>query len=259
MTGWQWFHMFDTSMSFHHMWSWLIHPLHHRPSWPSWHLVNLTGGSLSVTLSTTSWHKVHHRIEEHKRKMNLNPSHLPQRLFLPSCFSGIQGQDHQRHRPSSERLEWTHWFHQQGPFESIFPVEMPIFFGGVQCFQPFGFLWCYVGKWNFVETKKGFGKFLDVIWISSCERWGWCLIGSVSPCTGQLQAIFPLERIWPLHKRVSTPRRTLWVIASTRSGCKLWGILVGTKWAKCGKGKECPQIFGSENKFYPKDPKVLKT
>ena len=37
------------------------------------------------------------------------------------------------------------------------------------------------------------------------------------------------------------------------------GHFVGTKWAKCGTGKECPQIFGSENNFYPKDPKVLKT
>ena len=155
MTGWQWFHMFDT-MSFHHTWSWLIHPLHHRPSWPSWHLVNLTGGSLSVTLSTTSWHKVHHRIEEHQRKMN-KPTASSQRLFFPSCWRNPRPRS-----PATPTKQWTPWMDALiSPTRTFWEQTLcgnANIFGGVFTVFTLWILLCYVGKWNFVEKKRGFGK-----------------------------------------------------------------------------------------------------
>lgn len=256
MTGWQWFHMFDTSMFFHHMWSWLTHPLHHRPSWPSWHFVNLTGGWLSVTLSTTSWHKVHHRIEEHQRKMNLNPPHLPQRLFFPSCWRNPRPRS-----PATPTKQWTPWMDAlispTRTFESIFPVEHAIIFGGFHMFSN-------VGINGICGDKKGFGEmWFEFLVVRGGDDWYQARLrcGSLEVCHHARGS----SNWFSIGKDLAATQESLHTTQNSLSDCfnevrlQTLGHFVGTKWAKCGKGKKCPQIFGSENNFYPKDTKVLKT
>lgn len=178
----------------------------------------------------------------------------------PPLFSGIQGQDHQRHRPSSERLEWTHWFHQQGPLKEPFSGgKLPIFLG-VFKFSPFGPFVLNVDKYiDFVEFKRGFGGKCVWIWVVRGGDDVWfhfwyqarLRCGRLEVCHhARFSAIFsdfPLERIWPLRKRVSTPPRTLWVIASTRSGYKLWGTFVRKVWER----ERMPTDFGVWKQFLP--------
>lgn len=248
MTGWQWFHMFDTSMFFHHMWSWLTHPLHHRPSWPSWHFVNLTGGWLSVTLSTTSWHKVHHRIEEHQRKMNLNPPHLPQRLFFPSCWRNPRPRS-----PATPTKQWTPWMDAlispTRTFESIFPVEKcPYFWGFSHVFK------CRY-KWN-LWRQKGF--WWNVIWIFSCERWGWLVpsktkmwkLGSVSPCTWQLQLIFHWKGSGR-YTRESPHHAELFEWLLQRGEVANSGAFCGHEVGKVWEREEMPTDFWVWKQFLP--------
>ena len=125
---------------------------------------------------------------------------------------------------------------------------------------------------DFCGDKKGFGKFLNVFEFL-VVRGGddvWFLFwyqarlrcGRLEVCV-TMHVAAPSD--FPIGKDLAATQESLHTTQNSLSDCfnevrlQTLGHFVGTKWAKCGKGKECPQIFGSENNFYPKDPKVLKT
>lgn len=130
-------------------------------------------------------------------------------------------------------------------------------FSGGTCHNFWGFSHVFKCryKWN-LWRQKGF--WWNVIWIFSCERWGWLVpsktkmwkLGSVSPCTWQLQLIFHWKGSGR-YTRESPHHAELFEWLLQRGEVANSGAFCGHEVGKVWEREEMPTDFWVWKQFLP--------